>query len=117
VKIGEPRQLNLTRIDDDKRGTPFLRVDDSRSDEGMLRRCIRPDDKKEIGFVTFVNGIRHGSRAECCGQTGHRRAVSEPCAVIHIVRLKGGARHFHKEIVFLVGHLGGTQKGKAPWTV
>ena len=116
VQRGKPGQLDLPRIDEKQLRTIFYGIDHPRSDEGMLRRGVGTGDQEQIRILKFPDGIGHRSRTECGGQTDHRCAVSEPGAVIDIVGAERRPGHLHEQIVFLIGHLRGTQKGQRAGT-
>ena len=83
----------------------------------MICRGIGADDEDAIGFFNSVDGIGHGSRSECGGKTCHRRGVSEPGAVVHVVGAKHRAGQFLCQVVLLVGHFGGDKNADTVWAV
>ncbi len=116
VQPGKPGQLDLPRIDEDQLGAPLHGIDHPRSDEGMLRRGVGTGDQEQVRVLELPDGVGHRSRTECGGQTDHRGAVSETGAVIDVVGAEGRPGHLHEQVIFLVGHLRGTQEGERPGT-
>jgi len=80
----------------------------------MVFRGIGSGHQDHLRLFNIRNGIGHCATAECGGQTGHRGAVSEPGAVIHIIGFKHRAGQFLGQIVFLIGYPG---RGEHPQAV
>lgn len=63
---------------------------------------VASGNEKDLSASNVANGIGHCARAQACGQTGHRAAVSEAGAVIDVVGSDYSARDLLKEVVLLV---------------
>ena len=71
----------------------------------MLAGRVASHHQDTIRLLDLPNGVRHSPAPECGGKTCHRGGVSEPRAVIDIVRSQDTPCKFHDQIVFLVGAL------------
>ena len=58
------------------------------------------------------NGVRHGSAAEGHGKPRDRGGVTQPGAVVHVVRAEAGAHQLLHDVVVLVGCLCRGEPGK-----
>ena len=67
---------------------------------------IATGNEQYICQMDIRDGIGHRARAQCRSQTGHGAGVSEPRAVIDVVRADQSARHLLQEIIFLVRAFG-----------
>jgi hypothetical protein len=104
--IGKARQVNITRVRDDEPCAPVFGAQDPPGHQGMTGRGIGADDENTAGVFDFGNCVCHGTTAECGGQTGHRRGMSETGAVVHIIGADDGAGKLLRNIIFLVGDFG-----------
>ena len=83
IEVGHRRGTRETWVDDDQLGAAVgLRLGHPFEAARMRFGGIAAHDDSEIGILDVGPGIRHRSTAECWGQTGHRRAVSDTCLII-----------------------------------
>ena len=73
--------------------------------------------QKDICLLEILDGIGHGSGAQCGGQTDHRAGVTEMDAMINIVRSDGRPDEFLEKIVLLAGDPCGGKTGNAVRTI
>ncbi len=69
----------------------------------MIFCGIGTGDDDHISGFNIGDGIGHCTTAECRGQTGHSRAMSEPSAMIDIVGLQHRPGKFMGDVVLLIG--------------
>jgi len=111
VDVGQAANLHLARVHDDDPGPPLLRLHHVAGDEGVGLGGVGAGDEEALGSGTELgDGIGHRSTTERGGQTGHRGGVSEPGAVIYVVRFDHRAGKLLQQIVLLVGTLGRGQE-------
>ena len=72
----------------------------------MVFRGIGAGDEDDIGLLDIGDGVCHGATSECCGQTGHGGAMSEPGAMIDVVRLEHRPGKLVGDVVFFIGDAG-----------
>lgn len=103
----EIRQLDLARVDQDQFCAALAnRLLHLQADDRMRLRGVASGHQKDIGQMHICDGVGHRARTQCRGQTGHGAGVSEPRAVIDVVRTDQSARHLLQEIIFLVRAFG-----------
>ena len=103
------------RIDDDQLGAAVgLGLRDPFEAARMRLGGIAAHDDDEIGVLDVGPGIRHCATAECWGETGHRRAVSDTRLVVEHQH-SGAADHLvGHERGFIGRRRGGEEAGRDP---
>ena len=83
VEIGDRRRAREARIDHDQLGVVVgLRLGHPLEAARMRLGGVAAHDDDDIGVLDVQPEVRHRATAECWGQTGHRRSVSDTRLII-----------------------------------
>ena len=99
--IGNLAEVDPPGIGNDDARTLAAGLEHHVRDDGMGLLGVRTDDEEHVRVFDLPDRIRHSAGTEQGGQTGHRRSVSEPGAVIDVVRADHRAHYLlEQEILF-----------------
>ena len=116
--MGNLGKFNFPGVNDDQFGTLLPdRLLDSQCDDGMILCGIAAGDQEHLRLLYLLNGIGHGSTAECGDKTCHRHGVSEPGTVVNVIGSHCRPHKFLKEVVLFIGNLGRTETGNTVTSV
>jgi hypothetical protein len=105
--------MDLARVQDDYFCAFGLGPVNTIRNQRVSDRSVGTDYENAVRILYLRDRVRHGSTSESGGKTCHRSGVSKTGAVINVVGPKPHSRKFLKEIVFLIGAFGWSQKGQA----
>ena len=103
MHIGKTYKIDTTGIGDDELRTVINdRVLYVQSDNRMGLGGIRSYHKNTLSVFKLFDGVCHRPAAERLGQTGNRRRMTKPCAMIYIICPDTRTHKLLEDIVFLV---------------
>ncbi len=97
------------RVHDDELGAPLGRLLEEGGGDRVIFGGIGADHDDDVGVPAFVEGGRHGRRADAFHQGRDRRRVAKPRAVIDIVGAEAGAHQFLEQVGLFVRAFGGAE--------
>ena len=100
------------RVHDDELGAALGRLlEEGRGDRMVLGR-IGADDDDEVGILHLIEGRGHRRGTDAFEQSGDRRGVAEPRAMVDVVGPEAGAHQLLEQISLFVRALGGAEAGQ-----
>ena len=103
MEVGERRQLDAPRVDDDERGAVEHRLLDARPDHRMRLGRVGPSEHDQARAFDVDVGSRGGAGAGYELQGGRRRRVADPRAAVDVVGPDRGAEELLQQIGRLIG--------------
>ena len=113
IEVGDRRGAGEARVDHHQLGLVLdLGFDHPLEAAGMRLGGIAAHAQHDIGVLGVLPGVGHRAAAECWGQTGHRRSVSNPGLIVEDQHAHG-TRDLPCQERGLAGRRGGRQHAGA----
>ena len=99
------------RVDVDDLRAAAAGLLEERAGDGVIRRRVGTGDDDDVGVGDVAVGGGHRARADALEQRCNRRGVTQPGAVVDVVRAEPGAQELLEEVGLFVGALGRAEPG------
>lgn len=109
---GEVRQWMPAGIDTDQLRSIANRLLDERRRHRVIRSRVRAGHQADVGIGNVSKDVGHGTGADRFHQGRDRRRMTQPRAMVDVVRSQPGPDQFLKQVRFFVGALRRTEPGQ-----
>ncbi len=109
--VGMTGQVDLAGLDDDQRRSVRRRLLDERRRDRVVGRRVAAGDQGDVRATHVAEDVGHGPGTDRLQERGDRGRVTQPGAVVDVVRAEDGADQLLEEVRLLVAALRGPEAG------